>query len=487
MKKVLLIYPRTGIDPDRPHPPHSILTIAGVLERKGYSPVIIDARVEKKIEEKIKQNIDGAICVGLSVMTGFQIKHALGIAKYIKELNPNLPLVWGGVHVTFLPQQSCKNKYIDIAVSGEGDITFAKVVESIDKNKNLKKIPGITYKEKGKIKTNLGEELIDLDTAPETPWHLIDVKRYLRSEFGTERVLTILTSRGCPHRCTFCYNTNFNKRRWRSAKINRVIKEIKKLRNSYNINGVYLIDDNFFVNRKRVEEFCKALIKDKIKLGWATSCRVNYFDKYDDNFLKLLKESGCKRLFFGVESGSPRIIDLIHKDIKIEQVLNTAKKCAKFGIIPEFSFMTGFPTENKKDRNMTLILIDKILKVNSSASIGGLFLYTAYPGTPLFDLAIKKGFKTPKSLEGWMDYSFMTAEKRANWITKSEKKKIKVISFIVRIIFNKELIKKSFKNPFYKLVLRIFKMDGELRWKLRIFSVAPEWRLLEWMYNRLSG
>jgi anaerobic magnesium-protoporphyrin IX monomethyl ester cyclase len=486
MKKIILIYPKTGIDPDIPHPPLSILSLCGLLENNGYIVVLIDERIEKDVYSKIKNNLADCLFVGFSVMTGFQIKHALKIAKFIRNISPNIPLVWGGVHVTFLPEQSCKNEYIDIIVRGEGDISITEVAKHLEKGKSFEDIKGITYKKNGKIISNSGYNLIDLNLAPRTPWHLINVRRYLRKEFGTEKVITISTSRGCPHKCNFCYNSNFNNSKWRARRIDLVIEEIVKLKKEFDIQGIYLIDDNFFVDKKRVFEFCSKILEKKIDIVWATTCRVDYFSKYDDDFLSLLWKSGCRRLFFGVESGSKRILELINKGIIVQQVLNTAKKCHDFGILPEFSFMAGFPSETRKERIETLNLIDKILTINPDSSIGGLFLYTAYPGTPLFELATKNGFVLPASLEEWSEYSVMTAEKKSAWLKPSEKREIQLISFVVRIVFNKELIKKTFKNPFYKLILVLFKVDGKLRWKFRFFKFAPEWYSLQWYYKKLS-
>ncbi len=486
-KKVILILPKTGVDPDKPHAPHSIMALATPLLDAGYKPILIDTRVTPNYRRIIKNNIKETLCVGITTMTGYQIKHGLNEAKFIRGLDPKIPIIWGGVHPTSLPEQTAKNPYVDIVVRGEGEVILPMICKKLEGNKNLEDVPSITYKTKQGIKSNPGTAFMDLDKIKREPWHLIDVKKYMRKEMGVDKVLTLLTSKGCPGRCTFCYNYQFNKSKWRGHKAKYVVDEIEFLIKEYGINGIYFIEDNFFVDKQRVRDICEGIIKRGIKVSLGASCRIDTLSRYEDEFMALLKKAGFNFLFCGVESGSQKILNSIKKGITIEQVLTTTKKLKDYDITTVFTFMAGFPNETKKDLYMTLDLIDKIKKINPKANISSIFNYTPLPGAEMYKLVVQHGFKEPKKFEDWGSYIFFTSTERLEWLPKKQRKFIRYLSFISRFAFYQEAVERSFENPFMKIIYKILKQLAAFRWKHRFFKFPIEWWFVYKTFKLMAG
>lgn len=486
-KKVILIFPKTGVDPEVPHVPHSIMLLAGPLLEAGYEPVLIDTRVDQNYRETIKNNIKDALCVGITSMTGYQIKHGLNDAKYIKSLNPKIPVVWGGVHPTALPEQTAKNPYVDIVVRGEGEETLLTLCENLKKNQELQDIPSITYQTKEGVKSNPEADFVDLNKIKRGPWHLVDTKKYIREEMDADKVLTLVTSRGCPYQCAFCYNRQFNKSKWRGRKAEYVLDEVEYLVREYGINGIDFIEDSFFIDKKRVEDICHGLIERNLNLSIRAACRASEFARYDDEFIKLLKKAGVKFIQCGIESGSQKILDFIRKGITIEQVLTTAKKLKEHNIEAGFTFMSGFPTETKKDLHQTLDLIDQIRKINPAVNISSIFTYTAYPGTELYKIALQHGFKEPQKLEDWGSYTFFTSSKKLNWLSKKNRRFLQNLSFIARFAFYQKRVERSFNNPTIKLIYKILRKDALARWSRRYFKFSPEWWLISNTFRLMAN
>jgi len=316
MIDIILIQPKAGpYDMLGARVPYGLLSIASIPHRKGYKIKIIDQRTdhlwEKTLIESLKQN---PICVGITCMTGGQIRYALHAAKIVRE-NSKSPIVWGGVHPSLLPSQTLENPYVDIIVVKEGDNSFLEVIEAIKNKKPLSKIKGIWYKENGKIFSTPEREFIkNLDTLPEIPYELIDTEKYASLHLEEGRSLDFITSRGCPFNCSFCYNQFFNKSRWRAMSAKESVKRLAKVVRKYNIKAIYFQDDNFCANIERLKEICKGIIDEKLNIIWGTlGLRIDTAMKMDDEVLNLMVKSGCRNVDIGAESGSQEILDMIEK------------------------------------------------------------------------------------------------------------------------------------------------------------------------------
>ena len=206
---IVLVYPGKFRAPD-PQVPLAILHIAASLQQEGFNVHILDMR----LNDYRRFVVGNPLFVGISCMSGLQIKYALEFAKQVRQQNPSVPLVWGGVHPTLLPEQTICNDLVDIVVRGEGELIIKDLANALSQNQPLEDVTGITYKINDAIKSNPDGKVIDLDEIPvDLPYELLDMNKYPSFRSGR---FHIQTSRGCPHRCGFCYNTIFNKNRWRA-------------------------------------------------------------------------------------------------------------------------------------------------------------------------------------------------------------------------------------------------------------------------------
>lgn len=403
-KNVLLIMPTFGKISPKAGLPFGILYLAKPLMDKNLHPVILDQRVDSNWLAKLCGMLDERlVCVGISSMTGLQIKYGLECAKIVKRVS-KVPIVWGGVHATMLPEQTLRNKYVDIVVTGEGELTFSELASCLANNKDYKGLTGIAYKKGKKIFVSERREFIkNLDSVSELPYHLINMNQYIckNEVLSCDRVIEISTSRGCPHNCGFCYNKFFNKCIWRSNSVKNIIERVKGLKKEYKIDGINWREDNFFTSKNRVEEICKQLITNKLSIKWYGNCKLNYFLNYSTNFMKLLKKSGCSSIGFGIESASQSIANKLNKGITIKSISEVIKKAKSYNISINWHFMVGFPfKDGYRDDQKTVDLVKKLIKIPSHF-IHGPFYYTPYPKTDLFKQSVKAGFVSPKSLVGW--------------------------------------------------------------------------------------
>jgi radical SAM superfamily enzyme YgiQ (UPF0313 family) len=402
LDKVLLVFPKTGLD-KYAQLPLGLLSIASTLV-DDYEVKIIDQRIDEKWAEKVESESRDSICVGVASMTGKQIANGIEISKIAKKYTK---VILGGVHPTLLPYQTLQNKYVDFIVLREGEVTFPLLLKALTDPKRFEHIRGIGYKDSKGIHVNELRDFVDMNTLPNLPYHLLEIEKYITKREGFKRCLSLETSRGCPHNCSFCSNPIIHKRKWRCLNVENLIQKTKYLQNRFKLDGIVYQEDNFFVDILRVKKFCEAIQKD-INIGWKANCRISYLLNKETSFLKMLEKGGCKVLQFGVESGTNRILTLLNKGITIEDILKVNSKLAKGDIICRYNFIVGIPTETQEEIQSTLDFIEKLQSENANLNTPFLNIYTPWPGTKLFKLSIEKGFKSPNTLEGWSKFNWNT-------------------------------------------------------------------------------
>jgi anaerobic magnesium-protoporphyrin IX monomethyl ester cyclase len=393
---LLLIQPKSLLQGREIIPPLGLLKAAAIPDKNGYEVKILDGDLEgnNNIKKEIKK-YDPEF-VGFTTFTGPMLKDCLDLSKFVKE-NTSAKVIWGGVHASLLPQQVIQEKDVDIVVQMEGDYTLNNILE----NKNsLEKVKGIVYKKDGKPHDNGRGELIrDLDALPITPWHLVDVRKYYSGWADAKKTLTIMTSRGCPFRCLFCYNNKFNESKWRFNSIGRAKEEIESLASNYPIDGLRVVDDNFIGYTKeigRAIEISKCL-KSK-DLRWSCLLRV---DQVSKDLLRRFRDNGCNYVFYGAESGSQRILNFIRKGITVEQIVSVIRATNELNMRSGVGFIYDNPTETMDDLRQTFSLIRKIKAYVSYTSC------QPFPGTSLYQYCVEqKLFKAPPSTKEWGNFDY---------------------------------------------------------------------------------
>ncbi len=386
--------------------PLGLIHLAAPLLMRGISVRLIDGLSSRDWREELRGELGPeTICAGVSVMTGHPIRNSLEFSRAIKEIHP-VPVVWGGIHPSLLPFQTLEHELVDMVIAGDGEESFVELVEALRDGRSVETVPGLHYRREGQVRANERRPL-ELDRQPAPAYHLVDVESYVNQQFhylaNRSRSIELNTDRGCPSRCAFCYNLNYNKRRWRALSAPVVLDRLEDLVGRYHVGGVNFVSDNFFVNRNRVGEICQGILDRSLDINWHSDIRIDNFLRMDDELIGLVRRSGCRCLTFGVESGSDRMLALINKDITVDEVKEAHRRARKHNFLVNYHFMMGLPDETRDDLVQTLNLIAHLAQ-DPEALIYGPSIYTPFPGTPLFERAVALGLEEPKSLEDWIGH-----------------------------------------------------------------------------------
>jgi radical SAM superfamily enzyme YgiQ (UPF0313 family) len=451
--KILLIQPKSGSQRGILTPPLALLFVGEAARQAGHEVKIVDRNIEffsKKFIKKFKPDV-----VGVSVFTGPLIKDAVEISKFIKrELGSGTKIVWGGIHPSLLPEQTISNDFIDFLVIGEGEVTFVELLDALENKKKLSEVKGICYKENGKIIRTPDREFIrNLDILPFINWSLIRAKKYLDLE------IVLVTSRGCPYNCYFCYNQEYNRRMWRSPSAERVLEEIKRLEKITKNRHLKFHDDNFTVNRKRFFEIMKGLSKD---YSLYIETRAEYVN---EEFLEALKKFRKVWLFIDVESGSERLLRKMNKNISLDKVKEAFTLTRKYkNIFTTASVILGLPSETYEESIQTIKFV-KSLKPDWITYC----LFTPYPGSYFYNELVEHGeLKPPSSTLEWASYTpdIQISDLRITNLSKLSNKELKKINLESWI---KVFINIILKGDFHKIYR--FMKNAVLTFPSRFFSI----------------
>ncbi|MDP2930956.1 MAG: radical SAM protein, partial [Chloroflexota bacterium] len=373
-----------------------LATIAAVLEKQGQAVVVVDANALKLRPEDIAAHVGDAEVVGLTAVTP-TINTAIAIARHLKKANPNLTVVLGGAHATLLPEETLASApEIDIIIRGEGEQTIVELLQALENKRPLHDVPGISYRRDGKVLSNtLRSDYTDLDTLPFLAYHLLPWQKY-RPHPPHGRALpfaAIITSRGCPYRCSYCSKPVFGTK-FRAQSAARVIAEIAYYQHRFGVKELAVYDDVFTLDRKRAYDIAEGMIKKGIKIDWTCETRVNLVDR---DLLKMMKRAGCYAVAYGIESGSPEILDTLNKGITLAQVEEAVRLTREAGLQTIGYFMIGSPGESRETIVQTVALAKKL-----RLDFAQFAVTTPFPGTELYDLYLKdKGEAVP-----WENFTY---------------------------------------------------------------------------------
>jgi len=382
--KILLINPSHSAVYDKltppEHPPLGLGYLAAVLDPGRHDVRVMDVGALNLDRRSLAHAIKSATpeLVGITATTPM-ISAALDIAEIVKE-NSAAQIVLGGVHPTLMPMECASNEYVDFVVAGEGEVTFAELVTCLETGGSLSEIEGLVYKHAGRIIQNRNRALIeDLDLLPFPARHLFSHYAYRFPDALGHPAFPIITSRGCPGRCTFCSAQHLHGRKFRYRSADNILDEIEFLIQEYGAEEIHIWDDNFITNSRRVYEFRDRVVKRGIRVlfSFPNGVRADFIN-YE--IVKALRDFGTYSLAIGVESGNQRILDGVRKGMGLEQIEKAFMLCSKMGIETWGFFILGLPGEDAQTIGDT---IDFALKTNPR--IAKFHILKPYPKSEVFD------------------------------------------------------------------------------------------------------
>ncbi len=359
-------------------PPLNLLYLASYLNTRGLKVSIIDVVSENiGLNETIAKVF--AYCpkaVGVPFYQG-TFKTAIEFLQKVKETDSSIFTIGGGPMMTTSSNDLLIQDSLDFGVIGEGELTLEELLKS--EFKNLKLIPGLAFKEEGRVIENPARDhLENLDELPFLDFSLVDIEKYLsfQEKLGMPRWLFLSTSRGCTFKCTFCATPVLWPGKMRRVSVERLIKELNHYKELFSNSNFGFMDDSFFSDKKWLNEFFDQ-ITDLNRLY----CCIGRADHLELNDVKRLAETGCHYVALGVETGVQERQSKIRKHLNLDKVKRSVKALAENGILTKCFFMLGFPDETIEEMRKTINFAVECAKLGMHEA--GFFPVSAYPGTEL--------------------------------------------------------------------------------------------------------
>jgi anaerobic magnesium-protoporphyrin IX monomethyl ester cyclase len=483
MTKVVLIYPSNkfgGSVQSRVELPLGLLAVGSPLARAGYDVKIIDQRRDAGWREALGRELaSGPICLGISSMTGPQIRNGIEAARMGKAAG--VTVVWGGIHATLLPQQTVLHPAVDIVVEGEGEETFFELVQALESSRPIDQVRGVWWKQDGQARSSGTRPHLDLNRQEPLAYHLVKLSDYLIDVFGRGH-LSLETSRGCPFRCSYCYNTRVYGGTWRSLCVDEAMRRIRLLVRDHGVKGILFTDDNFFGKQRWALEVLRRIVDERLDVTVSKiDAHVASLARLTDDELRLLARAGCKMVMMGIESGSPRILRMLNKPTRIPELLHLNRRLRGSGVRPHYFFMMGFPGETEDDLRQTLALKTQLSRDNPEG-VPRFNIFTAFPGTPLYEECRNQGLRPHERLEDWVTFNYRTVNDRAVWLSAEQKAMIRMLHFATLLAERNNFINPYKKTPLWvKLAASLYLPVARFRVENTFHRFPLDLKLAEWL------
>jgi radical SAM superfamily enzyme YgiQ (UPF0313 family) len=457
-KKVLFFFP--AFSSQEATAPLAILAVSTPLLRAGYQVTIIDSTITPNFQKRVLNELDDSLCLAISLVTGPMIRETFQIAKAAKEAYPDKPVILGGWHPSLLPDQTLACPYVDVVVKGQGEDALLEIVQHIEAGEGFKGIAGVGYKEDGRLAFNVPRALKPIRELPPKAYHLADFDAYER--VCGRRWAMYTSSLACPYNCAYCTNEGLYGRKWNALEAEQVVEEVTDLVTRYRLSLLWVVDDNFLVDRERAVKIAEGLVRSGVKFDWSIQASTNLVTRLTVEELTLLRRAGLSQVAQGAESGSKKVMHLMNKDFqKLETIYQAADKLSQAGIRPSFNMIFGFPGESDVERRESIRLVMNICRRYPTAEFWT-NIFTPYPGAPVMNRAFELGIQAPKTFEGWAD--FFPRYTVLPWLKGEKHQRIQRMREYMRVAFNRVPIGVQKKHPVTQLVHRTISLPA--RWRL---------------------
>lgn len=491
--KVLLFNPRSADKKYRI--PNSVLQVAAAIEG-DFDWVIVDGNRENDPYQVLKQHLDTGEFkyVGFTVMPGPQLKQAIPFARRIREEYPETVMIWGGYFASNQHKAVLNSGYVDYVINGPGDNAFPALLKALENGEEGSHIKNLIYARDGEIVKTAKEELIDYNTLNHLPYDKLDhsysIQRYLGKTYLGQKTLAYHSSFGCPFTCSFCAVVPIYNARWKGMRAQNIYRDVRYVKDKWGADAIEFHDNNFFVSEKRTVEFSE-LVKNDQMIWWGEG-RIDTIDRYKDESLAIMREAGCKMIFFGAETGNDEVLKKMDKGGTQtgEQILAFAERMKRFDIIPEYSFVLGTPADTPeqvmKQIDEDIAFIRQVKDINPDTEII-IYVYSPVPteGSEMFEDVLKSGFRFPEKLEDWLDTDWENFDLRKNpltpWLTPEMVDKIKNFETVLNARY--PTVSDIRMNQTQRTLIRAF---SDLRYRNQWYKFPYELKALQklWSYRQ---
>jgi radical SAM superfamily enzyme YgiQ (UPF0313 family) len=414
--------------------PLALLAVGSHLDPARYEVVIVDGRLDPDAENTVLRSLEGALCLGVTVLTGAPIADALRISRAAKRAHPNIPVIWGGWHPSMFAAECLLEPSVDITVQGQGEATFADIVDRIREERTLENCPGCAFRrDDGQVQMNPPRALLPLESFRPHDYNLIPVHRYF--ELKGKRQLDFISSQGCNFRCAFCSDPFVYGRKWVGLDPHQVATTLRELWRRYRFTDVNFQDETFFTRRERVQALASELVEAGLGTTWAATMRADQGARLPEEAWRLCRQSGLRRLLVGVESGDAAMLKRIRKDVTLEQVFSTANRMKQLGMAGIFPFIVGFPDESAASVTATIACAKRLRSLSPDFETP-IFYFKPYPGSAIVLEAVSGGFRLPQTLQEWSRFDYVAGEP-GPWVTRATYELIERFKFFQRHAFRR--------------------------------------------------
>ena len=394
--------------------PLALVALASSLDQRDVEVVIIDGRLEADPVGAVVAAAQGALCVGVTVLSGAPIRDALAVSRAVKAAHPGCSVVWGGWHPSLFPEECLSEPSVDVVVVGQGENIFRQIVARLRDGEHVSGRLG-------------GSALGDLNEFPPHDYSLIPVVRYFALK--GRRQVDYISSQGCRFRCAFCADPAVYTRGWTGLEPARVAAEAELLKHRFGMEELAFQDETFFTHPTRVDRLADEFLGRDLGVEWSATLRADQAVRIGEPLLAKCVRAGLRRVMIGVESGSQATLDRLKKDLRLEQVDAAAEMCVRLNLGVIFNFIVGFPGEDDASIEATLGLAKRLRAMDPRFETP-IFYYRPYPGNPMADQARDEGYIFPRNLLEWSDFDYVG--QRSPWMSEAQWRHIERFKFYTR-------------------------------------------------------
>ncbi|MEI6853373.1 MAG: radical SAM protein [Bacteroidota bacterium] len=414
-KAVILFFPLVEEKNPPNNYPWALIYLERMLRQPEMEVILIDERLHPDYADIVKNVADRLLFAGVSAMIGYQMVGGLNFSRTVRSVS-HAPILWGGWFPSAFPEMALNSGYADYICVGQGEMPIKLFAEKLLRNELPHDISGIWYQREGLIIQNQNESLCNPKHYPRPNLRLFDINRLIdmNGVVGeNSRGADYMASTGCPNQCGFCNLALVFGSKWYPKDMTEIIQDIRFLKEEGHISHLTFSDDNFFAAKKFVIDFCHAMVETDLDLTWEANAHIGYFLKhFSEEDVELMTRAGCRRIKIGAESGDQDVLDLIHKNIQVDDILKMVKLLQKHQIHNRIFTMVCFPGDPERDFRKTLKVICKAKLINPEIDVNVNF-FKPIPKTPMFHICVSSGFSYPPTIEGLI--AFFSGKFTAPW------------------------------------------------------------------------